>query len=112
MYWIASTVDRCHLLTAGAHLKFTLVLPNGEELKRAYSIVSEESDTSSYVIGVLREPNSRGGSSYIHDALCVGSLVEVESPVNNFPLVFAAKKTSAYRRGDRDHSSFVVLIII
>ena len=53
---------------------------------RQYSLCSDPADLYSYRIGVLREPNSRGGSVYIHDHLAIGSLVRVGRPRNNFSL--------------------------
>jgi ferredoxin-NADP reductase len=38
---------------------------------------------------VLREPDGRGGSAYLHDELAVGEPVGVGGPRNNFPLVSA-----------------------
>ncbi len=36
---------------------------------------------------MLREPDGRGGSAFVHDELAVGDLVGVGGPRNNFPLV-------------------------
>ena len=38
---------------------------------------------------VLREPNSRGGSSYIHENIQAGDAVRTRGPRNHFPLVDA-----------------------
>lgn len=67
----------------GAHID--LILPNG--LTRQYSLCGDRWDADRYRIGVLRDPDSRGGSMFVHDALNVGDRVEVGSPRNNFPLV-------------------------
>jgi ferredoxin-NADP reductase len=40
---------------------------------------------------VLREPESRGGSSYVHDVLTEGESVRIRGPRNNFPLVKAKR---------------------
>lgn len=48
-------------------------LPNN--LKRAYSIV--DGDENRFVLGVARDDNSRGGSTYIHDHLMTGSMITV-----------------------------------
>lgn len=66
----------------GAHLD--LHLPNG--LVRQYSITNGPGEQLSYVIGVKREPQSRGGSAAIHDDLRVGDVVAISEPRNNFPL--------------------------
>ena len=68
--------------TPGAHVD--LELPNG--LTRQYSLCGDPSDRSSWRVGVLRDPNSRGGSDYVHDKLHEGDLVAVGGPRNHFPL--------------------------
>jgi ferredoxin-NADP reductase len=69
--------------TPGSHID--LVLPNG--LTRQYSLCGDRWDAYTYRVGVLREPESRGGSSHVHDSLQVGDLVGVGGPRNNFALV-------------------------
>ncbi|WP_327150993.1 PDR/VanB family oxidoreductase [Nocardia sp. NBC_01329] len=71
----------------GAHL--ALHLPNG--LVREYSLCSDPADRSRWTVAVLRKPDSRGGSTYIHDLLPVGGLLEVEGPRQNFALGVAAR---------------------
>lgn len=67
----------------GAHID--LGLPNG--ITRQYSLCGDRWDPHSYEIAVLREPEGRGGSAFVHDRLSVGDMVEVGGPRNNFPLV-------------------------
>ena len=69
--------------TPGSHID--LVLPSG--LTRQYSLCGDRWDASTYRVGVLLEPESRGGSTYVHDSLQVGDIVGVGGPRNNFPLV-------------------------
>ena len=69
--------------TPGSHIDLTL--PNG--LIRQYSLCGDRWDPTTYRVGVLREPDGRGGSAFVHDALAVGDLVGVGGPRNNFPLV-------------------------
>ncbi|QNG17496.1 oxidoreductase [Rhodococcus triatomae] len=66
----------------GAHL--ALQLPGG--LVREYSLCSDPADRSRWTVAVLRKPDSRGGSSLIHDGLPVGTLLEVDGPRNAFGL--------------------------
>jgi tetrachlorobenzoquinone reductase len=66
---------------SGAHLD--LHLPNG--MTRQYSLATPFSGES-YVIGVKRDPASRGGSTFIHDHLRVGHQLSISSPRNHFPL--------------------------
>lgn len=70
---------------AGAHIDVHV----GEGLVRQYSLCNHPGDTQRYVIGVLREASSRGGSVAMH-ALAEGSLLEISEPKNHFPLAEAA----------------------
>ncbi|WP_257890513.1 PDR/VanB family oxidoreductase [Rhodococcus sp. USK10] len=72
---------------AGAHID--LILPNG--LVRQYSLCSTPEDRRSWRVAVLREPDGRGGSTFIHDELPLGSTVRVRGPRNHFPLVPAPR---------------------
>ncbi|MGY1988219.1 PDR/VanB family oxidoreductase [Blastococcus sp. SYSU DS0669] len=73
--------------SAGAHVD--LCLPGG--LTRQYSLCGDAADRSVWRIAVLREPESRGGSAHVHDALVEGAEVEVRGPRNHFPLVPAPR---------------------
>lgn len=68
--------------TAGSHID--LHLPNG--LERSYSLLNPPSDTGRYVLGVLRDPASRGGSVCVHEQLRVGMPLTISAPRNHFPL--------------------------
>jgi ferredoxin-NADP reductase len=68
--------------SAGAHVD--LKLPGG--LTRQYSLCGDPSDRSVWRIGVLREPNSRGGSEHVHRKLHEGEFVDVSGPRNHFAL--------------------------
>lgn len=67
---------------AGAHVD--LFLGNG--LTRQYSLCNDPADRDRYRIAVLREPASRGGSTYVHDALIEGALLSISPPRNLFAL--------------------------
>ena len=68
--------------TPGAHID--LHLQNG--LIRQYSLTTAEGDPASYIVAVKRDRASRGGSSFVHDHLRVGDVIEISAPRNNFPL--------------------------
>jgi ferredoxin-NADP reductase len=74
---------------AGAHVDLTL--PNG--LVRSYSLTNSPAESHRYVVGVHKAPNSRGGSSWIHEEMRPGSLVEVSEPRNTFALEESADVT-------------------
>ncbi|WP_236787858.1 PDR/VanB family oxidoreductase [Amycolatopsis sp. GM8] len=70
----------------GAHVDLWL-----GELVRQYSLCGDPANRREYRLGVLLEPDSRGGSSYVHSVLRPGDLVEVGGPRNHFALVDAAE---------------------
>lgn len=74
---------------AGAHID--LHLPNG--VVRSYSLWNSPQERHRYVIGVLNDRNSRGGSRYVHEQLRVGSTITISAPRNNFPLDETAAHT-------------------
>lgn len=68
--------------SAGSHID--LYLGNG--MVRSYSLVNRQGETHRYVVGIQRDPASRGGSRYVHDNIKVGDKVTISAPRNNFPL--------------------------
>jgi len=72
--------------TPGAHVDLVL-----GDLVRQYSLCGDPTDATAYTVAVLREPDSRGGSSFVHERLGVGSRVLVRGPRNHFPLVSAPR---------------------
>lgn len=68
--------------TAGSHID--LHLPNGME--RSYSLSNSCEERNRYVVGVLRDRASRGGSRCVHEQLRVGMRLPISAPRNNFPL--------------------------
>ncbi|MCW2751521.1 MAG: putative cytochrome ferredoxin-domain containing, partial [Aeromicrobium sp.] len=69
--------------TAGAHVDLVL----DPSLTRQYSLCGSTADESTWKVGVLRDPNSRGGSAYVHEQLAEGATIRVRGPRNHFPLV-------------------------
>ncbi|MFJ2994295.1 PDR/VanB family oxidoreductase [Pandoraea sp. NPDC087047] len=72
--------------TAGAHIDVHVT--NG--IIRQYSLCNAPGETHRYCVGVLRDPQSRGGSVGMH-ALTVGTDIEISAPRNHFPLAPQAK---------------------
>ena len=68
--------------TAGAHIDLAL----GNGLERSYSLLNDPVETHRYLIAVLREADSRGGSVWVHDHLRAGDRLVSSAPTNNFPL--------------------------
>ncbi|GHA35995.1 ferredoxin [Devosia pacifica] len=79
----------------GAHID--VHLPNG--LVRQYSITNGPGEQLHYGIGVKREPESRGGSSTIAEAVREGDLLAISEPRNNFPLRRDATRTTLIAGG-------------
>ena len=69
--------------TPGAHVDLVL----DPALTRQYSLCGDVADPLRWRVGVLRTPDSRGGSRHVHDQLALGSTVRVRGPRNHFALV-------------------------
>ncbi|MBC5781358.1 oxidoreductase [Ramlibacter sp. USB13] len=68
--------------TPGAHVDVHLA----PGLVRSYSLVNSANERHRYVIGVKRDPASRGGSAWLHEQARAGQVIEVGAPRNNFAL--------------------------
>lgn len=69
--------------TAGSHID--VHLPKTGNL-RQYSLWNSPSETHRYCLGILRDPDSRGGSLEIHDSVKEGDLLKISHPRNHFHL--------------------------
>ena len=67
---------------AGAHID--VHMPGG--FSRQYSLARAPCGANSYVIGVKRELDSRGGSASMHERVREGDLLAISAPRNTFPL--------------------------
>ncbi|BBZ31240.1 ferredoxin (plasmid) [Mycolicibacterium madagascariense] len=67
----------------GAHVD--LVLPDA--VTRQYSLCGDPANRSTYRVAVFLEPQSRGGSSYIHHSLRTGDQLGIRGPRNHFKFV-------------------------
>lgn len=68
--------------TPGAHIEVECGDP---ERARAYSLCSDPADRQRWRIAILREPNGRGGSLWIHDTVQPGTVLKIRGPRNRFP---------------------------
>lgn len=73
--------------TPGAHID--LVMNDG--LVRQYSLCGSAMDTRTYRIGILRSPDSRGGSVFAHEQLRQGTSLMVRGPRNHFSFAASPK---------------------
>lgn len=69
--------------SAGAHIDVE-IRPG---LIRQYSLCNAPGETHRYLIAVLRDSKSRGGSSAMHDEILEGMTVRISAPRNHFALV-------------------------
>ena len=60
-------------------------------LVRQYSLCNDPRDSHRYLIGVLRVPQSRGGSAAMHEDVQEGDIVEIGEPRNHFQLAHGAR---------------------
>jgi vanillate monooxygenase ferredoxin subunit len=74
---------------AGAHLDVQV----GEGLTRQYSLYNDPSERHRYLVVVLRESASRGGSKALHEKVHEGQLIRVSEPRNRFLLVADARRS-------------------
>ena len=72
----------------GAHIDIELA----PALVRQYSLCNDPRERNRYLIGVLRVPDSRGGSVAAHERLVPGAAVCIGEPRNQFPLAPLAKR--------------------
>lgn len=72
---------------AGAHIDVHV----GDKHVRQYSLCNAPHETHRYLIGVLRDAGSRGGSLAMHHAVHAGSVLAISAPRNHFPLVDASR---------------------
>lgn len=107
-----STLDvrvACRRIEADSIVSFELTSPDGRDLPRfdagshidvhvpgglvrQYSLCNAPHERSRYQIAVLRDPQSRGGSASMHDALREGDEVRISMPRNHFALAAGAAK--------------------
>ncbi|MDB5841348.1 MAG: ferredoxin [Herminiimonas sp.] len=74
--------------SAGSHVD--VHLPGG--LTRQYSLCNDPTESHRYLIGVLKDPASRGGSKSMHEAVKEGDVLEISMPRNHFPLAHEARR--------------------
>jgi vanillate O-demethylase ferredoxin subunit len=86
LYELRSLATPLPSYTAGAHID--VHLPRG--MIRSYSLVDLPGASDRYIIAVSRDPASRGGSHYMHDAMRVGDTIAISRPRNNFELLESA----------------------
>ena len=75
--------------SAGAHIDVHIESAGGAGAVRQYSLCNPPHERHRYLIGVLRDPNSRGGSQAMHDDIHAGATLRISAPKNHFALADA-----------------------
>ena len=78
---------------AGAHVRLSFCLKNGEPIERHYSLVGEPGVCDEYRIAVLNEIHGTGGSAHLHANVQVGDLLTLSGPFNSFPMQATTGRT-------------------
>jgi vanillate O-demethylase ferredoxin subunit len=81
--------------SAGSHIDVTC--PNG--LVRQYSLCNSPAESHRYLIAVLKDPLSRGGSRAMHERVHEGSEIEISAPKNHFALAGTDQKSLLFAGG-------------
>lgn len=81
--------------TAGAHID--VHTPAG--VTRQYSLCNHPEERHRYLIGVLKDPQSRGGSQAMHEQLEQGQTLTIGEPRNLFPLAEDGRKHLLFAGG-------------
>ena len=75
--------------SAGSHVDVNL--PGG--ITRQYSLCNDPAESHRYLIGVLKDPASRGGSEAMHALVKEGDTLTISAPKNHFPLAHDARRS-------------------
>lgn len=92
-----AAAGQCSLpaFSAGSHID--VHLPNG--LVRQYSLCNHPEESHRYLLGVLLDPTSRGGSQAMHKQVEEGSRLRISEPRNLFALVHEAAYSLLFAGG-------------
>lgn len=75
--------------SAGSHIDVQI----RPDLVRQYSLCNDPAESHRYVIGVLKDPVSRGGSTAMHTLVKEGDTLTISAPKNHFLLVHDARRS-------------------
>ena len=75
--------------SAGSHVDVNL--PGG--ITRQYSLCNDPVESHRYLIGVLKDPASRGGSEAMHTLVNEGDTLTISAPKNHFPLAHDVRRS-------------------
>jgi vanillate O-demethylase ferredoxin subunit len=75
--------------SAGSHILIRV----RDGLTRSYSLCNAPSESHRYLVAVLRDPGSRGGSAAVHDDIQPGHVIRISGPRNHFALEASAPRS-------------------
>lgn len=75
--------------SAGSHID--VHLPDG--ITRQYSLCNDPAESHRYLIAVLKDPATRGGSKAMHEQVREGDVLQISAPKNHFPLASMAQRS-------------------
>lgn len=78
--------------SAGSHIDVHFDVGGHGGLTRQYSLCNDPSESHRYLIAVLREGASRGGSAAMHDTVHEGATLAISPPKNHFALAHDATR--------------------
>jgi vanillate O-demethylase ferredoxin subunit len=74
--------------SAGSHID--VHVPGGPV--RQYSLCNDPAESHRYLIGVLKDPATRGGSKSMHENVREGDVLAISAPKNHFALAHEARR--------------------
>ena len=77
--------------SGGSHIVVSLNI-GGRVHRNPYSLMGEPRESGAYHISVRKQEQSRGGSVYMHEAVDVGTPLQITYPVNLFSLAKLGRK--------------------
>jgi vanillate O-demethylase ferredoxin subunit len=80
---------------AGGHIDVEI----NDQLIRQYSLCNHPGEQHRYLIAVLKDPGTRGGSLAMHERFKEGDLINISEPKNHFPLAASARKSLLFAGG-------------
>lgn len=75
----------------GAHITVALGDDDGA-MRNPYTLSGSPQDRGGYEITVLRTPDSRGGSAFLHEDVKIGRELSISAPINLFPINFLGRR--------------------
>ena len=75
--------------SAGSHIDVHV----SDGIARQYSLCNDPAESHRYLIAVLKDPATRGGSKAMHEAVNEGDVIRISAPKNHFQLAHEAKRS-------------------